>query len=154
MIAQLLLLGVVIYFSRRQQAQRLQAERTALQASARAQSILQTVREPIVLADAQLRVVLHNAAFSELYGVDYDQSRGVPLAEIGGGAWNDAETLQRLGVVLSRGRELWDYEQTQHMTDGIDRTMLINARKMPLPDSNDHVVLITASDITAQKAAE
>ena len=154
MLAQLLLLGVVIYFSRREQAQRQKAERIAAQASARAQSILQTVREPIVLADAQLRVVLHNAAFSELYGVDYDQSRGVPLAEIGGGAWNDPETLQRLGVVLSRGRELWDYEQAQHMADGVDRTMLINARKMPLPDSDDHVVLITASDITAQKGAE
>ncbi len=154
MLAQLLLLALVIYFSRREQAQRQKAERIARQASDRAQSILQTVREPIVLADAQLRVVLHNAAFSELYGVDYDQSRGVPLAEIGGGAWNDPETLQRLGNVLARGRELWDYEQAQHMADGIDRTMLINARKMPLPDSDDHVVLITASDITAQKSAE
>lgn len=154
MFAQLLLLGVVIYFSRRQQVRRELAERVASQANARAQSILQTVREPIVLADAQLRVILHNAAFSDLYGVDYDQSRGVPLAEIGGGAWHNAETLQRLGDVLARGRELWDYEQSQHMADGIDRTMLINARKMPLPDSDDHVVLITASDITAQKAAE
>ncbi len=154
MLAQLLLLTLVIYFSRRQLAQRQRAERVARQASARAQSILQTVREPIVLADAQLRVVLHNAAFSDLYGVDYDQSRGVPLAEIGGGAWNDAETLQRLSNVLARDRELWDYEQAQQMADGVHRTMLINARKMPLPDSDDHVVLITASDITAQKTAE
>jgi PAS domain S-box-containing protein len=154
MFAQLLLLALVIYFSRREQMQRQRAERIAHQASGRANSILQTVREPIVLADAELRVVLHNAAFSELYGVDYDQSRGVPLSEIGGGAWNDAETLQRLSNVLARNRELWDYEQTQRMADGIDRTMLINARKMPLPDSDDHVVLITASDITAQKTAE
>lgn len=154
MLAQLLLMALVIYLSRREQAGRQQAERIARQASDRAQAILQTVREPIVLADTQLRVILHNAAFSDLYGVDYDQSRGVPLAEIGGGAWNDATTLQRLGDVLARGRELWDYEQSQRMADGIDRTMLINARKMSLPDSDDHVVLITTSDITAQKVAE
>ncbi|MDQ3617208.1 MAG: ATP-binding protein [Pseudomonadota bacterium] len=154
MLAQLLLLGVVMYFSRREQAQRQKAEHLATQANARAQSILQTVREPIVLADSQLRVVLHNAAFSDLYGIDTDQTRGVPLAEIGGGAWNDANTLQRLGDVLARGRELWDHQQSQRMADGIDRTMLINARKMPLPDSDDHVVLITTTDITAQKGAE
>ncbi|MFD0740253.1 ATP-binding protein [Lysobacter koreensis] len=154
MLAQLVLLGLVTYFSRRQLARRVEAERDASQASARAQSILQTVREPIVLADATLRVVMHNAAFSELYGINQDDAIGTPLAQVGDGAWDNAETLQRLGDVVSRGRELWDHELAQRTVDGIERTMLVNARKMPLPDSSDHVVLITASDVTAQKAAE
>src|SRR3546814_14877325 len=32
--------------------------------------------------------------------------------------------------------------------------MLVNARRMSLPDSEDDAVLVTASDITAQKASE
>ena len=56
--------------------------------------------------------------------------------------------------VLVRGREMWDFERTQTTADGASRTVLVNARRMPLPDSDDHVALMTVSDVTAQKAAE
>jgi len=153
MLAQLLMLGVVTYFSRRQQGRRLQAERDSARADARARTVLQTVREPIVLVDAQLRVVMHNTAFADVYGVNDIDVNGMPLAEVGDGAWSNPEALQRLQDVLARGRELWDYEQAQRTANGHERTMLINARKMPLPDRDDHVVLVTTSDISAQKAS-
>lgn len=153
MLAQLLLLGGIAYYAWRQIGRRLDAERDAYSASLRASAVLDTVREPIVLADDKLHVVMHNAAFSELYGVAGDV-RGKPLAEIGGGAWHDEKTLRRLGDVLSRGRELWDHEQQQRTADGVQRTMLINARRMPLPDSEDEVVLVTASDMSVAKANE
>jgi PAS domain S-box-containing protein len=152
--AQLMLLGLVVYFSRRQLGKRLSAELESRKANARAQAVLQTVREPIVLVDGKLQVVMHNAAFGELYGVDAQDSRGTPLVDLGGGAWQHPGTLQRLADVLARGRELWDHEQAQTTADGVERTMLINARKMPLPDSDEQVALIIASDITAQKVAE
>jgi PAS domain S-box-containing protein len=153
MLAQLLLLGGVTWFSTRQLARRMEAERAAARAAARAGVVLDTVREPIVLADAQLRVVMHNAAFAELYGREGGID-GRPLAEIGEGAWRDERTLRRLRDVLTRGRELWDHEQAQRTADGVERTMLINARRMPLPDSDDDVVLVTASDVSLAKANE
>lgn len=155
MFTQLLLLGLVVFFSQRQTARRLQIERELQRASARSQSVLQTVREPIVLIDEQQRVVMHNAAFAELYGeADETQMQGQLLAEIGDGAWQDPVILQRLADVLSRDRELWDYEQRQRTSDDNDRVMLVNARRMPLPDRDDRVVLLTVSDITARKATE
>lgn len=153
MLAQLLLLGTVTYLSTRELARRYAAERDARRASGRASAVLDTVREPIVLADHDLRVVLHNAAFTELYGVD-DTALRQPLGEIGAGAWQDDETQRRLRDVLARGRELWDFQRTQRTADGIERIMLINARRMSLPDSDDDVVLVTASDVTAQKTSE
>ena len=154
MFAQLVLLGLVSYFSQRQIGRRLQAERDGLRASERAQSVLQTVREPIVLTDTDQRVVMHNTAFSELYSVGTESVVGTPLAEVGNGAWQDGAMLQRLKDVLYRGRELWDYEQVQHTVDGVERTMSVNARQMPLPDRDDKVVLITVADITTRKAVE
>ncbi|TWT22512.1 PAS domain-containing protein [Luteimonas marina] len=153
MFAQLLLLGGLFAYSTRQVSHRLRAEHDALRASARASVVLDTVREPIVLADHDLRVVMHNAAFAELYGVSGD-ARGQRLADIGGGAWRDERTLRRLGDVLARGRELWDHEQVQRTADEVERTMLINARPMPLPDRDDAVALITASDVSVQKASD
>lgn len=152
-LVQLLLLGALTYFSSRQMLRRVHAERKASRASTRASAVLDTVREPIVLVDAGLAVVMYNAAFAELYGVS-DSITGQNLAGIGEGAWQDREVLQRLTDVLARNRELWDHEQRQLTADGVERTMLINARSMPLPDLDDAVALISASDISARKASE
>ncbi|NYZ61552.1 sensor histidine kinase [Luteimonas deserti] len=153
MVVQLLLLMASAYFALRQQSGRLAAERVAASASGRALAVLDTVREPIVLIDSEQRVVMHNAAFAELYGVERD-IRGQRLAELGDGAWDNPETLRRLHDVLARDRELWDYRLAQSTADGVERTMLLNAKRMPLPDRSDAVALITASDITAQAISE
>ena len=153
MVGQLLLLGGLLLYAARQVSHRLRAENDAQRASARARVALDTVREPIVLLDGEQRVVMHNAAFAELYGVG-DDPRGALLKDIGGGAWDDELTLRRLADVLGRGRELWDHEQVQRTADGVERTMVINARRMPLPDGDGSAALVTASDISVQKASD
>ncbi|MFG6110627.1 ATP-binding protein [Stenotrophomonas nematodicola] len=152
---QLALLGLVLWLLHRQIAHRATAERASLRSAARAASVLHTVREPIVLLDRELKVQLHNPAFAELYGLDEEQpAEGLRLDGIGDGAWNDAVVRQRLIDVLLRGRELWDYEHEQRTADEQVRTMLINARRMPLPDKDDEVVLMTVSDVTVQRAVQ
>jgi len=153
MVVQLALLLAASYFALRQQSGRREAEVLAMRASNRSALVLDSVREPIVLIDGNQRVIMHNAAFAELYGVGVE-IRGAMLAEVGEGAWDDTETLRRLHDVLARDRELWDYRLSQPTVDGMERTMLINARRMPLPDRDDAVVLVTASDVTAQTISE
>ena len=151
---QLLLLGLVLWLLKRQIGGRAQAEEELVKASARASAVLQTVREPIVLLDGELRVVLHNEAFSELYNVGQEDINLRPLQSIGDGVWDDALIRQRLADVLLRGRELWDFEHEQRSIDGLVRIMLINARRMPLPDAGDEAVLMTVSDITLRWAVQ
>lgn len=152
---QLLLLGTVTWLMQRQIRRRLVAEQEYLRASGRASSVLQTVREPIVLLDANQRIVLHNPAFAELYGLEERGNELMALEDVGEGVWRDTQIHQRLADVLLRGRELWDYEHEQRGADGVLRTMLINARRMPLPDTTDEdVVLMTVSDISLQKSAQ
>ncbi|WP_355507008.1 ATP-binding protein [Xanthomonas cannabis] len=152
---QLLLLATVIWLLQRQIRRRLAAEQEYLRANGRASSVLQTVREPIVLLDASQRIVLHNPAFAELYGLEDRGNELMALDEVGEGAWRDPQIHQRLADVLLRGRELWDFEHEQRGADGVLRTMLINARRMPLPDTaEEDVVLMTVSDISLQKASQ
>ncbi|NHF66367.1 sensor histidine kinase [Xanthomonas hortorum] len=152
---QLLLLGTVIWLLQRQIRRRLAAEQEYLRANGRASSVLQTVREPIVLLDDKQRIMLHNPAFAELYGLEERGNESMSLEDVGEGVWRDAQIHQRLADVLLRDRELWDYEHEQRGADGVLRTMLINARRMPLPDTNDEdVVLMTVSDISLQKASQ
>ncbi|KAF1696762.1 histidine kinase [Pseudoxanthomonas jiangsuensis] len=155
LLGQLALMGGVIYLLYRMEQRRSGSETELRRASERALAVVQTVREPIVLLDSAQRVLMQNAAFDELYaGEETPAGPHARLEEIGTGAWRDPVIRQRLSDVLTRGRELWDYEHLQRTADGQSRTMLINARRMQLPDRDDEVVLMTVSDISAQKAAQ
>ena len=149
LVLQLLLLSLLAWYSLRQGVRRLDAERDARSASTRAAVMLDTVREPIALLDRSNRVLMYNTAFAELYGVEED-CRGEPLASIGDGVWQEPSVLRRLTDVLTRGRELWDFQVTQRTADAVERVMLLSARRMELPDSEQQAVLLTASDISAQ----
>jgi PAS domain S-box-containing protein len=151
--AQLGLLAVIAGFWLRTLRAREAAEAVSRRADVRAQAVLQSVREPIVLVDEQLRVVMRNEAFEELYS-DGEDLQGRALTDAAGDAWNDPAFLQRLRDVLQRDRELWDYELLQRTAGGVSRTLLVNARRMPLPDRDERVILMTASDITSRKASE
>jgi PAS domain S-box-containing protein len=153
-LAQIVLLGIVVFVSERQIAIRLAAESRVAQAVQRSQLILQAVREPIAMLDGHLRTLLVNAAFAEVYGYDAEKDHNSPLEDIGGGAWKDTALLQRLSDVLSRDRELWDYELTQRTVDGIDRFVVINARRIEQPESTAPALLLTVSDITARALVE
>jgi PAS domain S-box-containing protein len=154
-LAQIALLVIVVVVSERQIAIRLAAESKVDEAVKRSQLIVQAVREPIALLDSELRALLVNTAFAELYGYDAeDEQAHMPLRSLGNGAWDDMALLQRLNDVLARDRELWDYELTQRTVDGIDRFVVINARRITQPDTQHPALLLTVSDITARALVE
>lgn len=150
---QLALLALLAWYGLREGARRISAERDSQLASQRATVMLDTVREPIALLDADKRLLMYNTAFAELYGVTEDL-RGEPLEKVGNGTWQDQAVLRRLTDVHARDRELWDFQVTQRTADDVDRVLLLSARRMILPDSDDHAVLLTASDISPQVIQE
>src|SRR3546814_10948730 len=117
-------------------AGRVAAERSTRRASERAAVMLETVREPIVLADEDLRVVMYSAAFTELFGVEGD-AIGQPLADVGGHAWNDEETLRRLGEAMARDRELGAFQRHLVTADRCQRVVLVHARRVARPVGRD-----------------
>lgn len=151
MVLQLLTLLLITAFlwrlASRLMAARGELDRTRLYATA----IVQAVGDPLALLDHDQRVVLSNAAFEEVYG---GCPPGTPLADAAAGSWNQPAVLQRLRDVLQRQRELWDYELRQDTAHGEQRTMRINARPIEMPGSAGDLVLLSASDITLQKASE
>ena len=152
-LAQLVLLVIIIVTSERQIGRRQLAETREGRAVLRSRLILQAVREPIGLFDENLRSLLVNTAFSEMYGVDPEQ-RTQALADMGDGAWSDSALLQRLNDVLLRDRELWDYDMTQRTADGMTRRVVINARRLQQRAAETPALLLTVSDITARAMVE
>lgn len=154
-LGQLLLLALIVVVSERQIARRLQAEGRENEAVRRSQHIVQAVREPIALLDEQLRPLLVNHAFAQLYSMEDDKAESwLPLAEIGGGVWNDSALLQRLSDVMLRERELWDFELDQRIGDDVERRLLINARRLQQNETDRPTLLLTISDITVRALVE
>lgn len=152
-LAQLLLLTIIVIASERQIGRRQLAETREGRAVLRSQFILQAVREPIALFDEDLNSLQVNNAFGEMYGVD-PQQRAQPLAQIGHGAWSDSVLLQRLKDVLLRDRELWDHDMIQRTADGVERHVVINARRLQQQDTDAPALLMTVSDVTVRALAE
>lgn len=153
LVVQLVLLGAVIYASERQVRHRLEAESRARQAIVRSRTIVQSLREPILVLDNGLRVLMMNKAFREVYGVESEDPAGAALEEIGGGAWSDQALHQRLVDVAVRDRELWDYELTQRTGEDVVRIVFVNARRMLLSEQ-EPAILLTVNDVSAVKRAE
>jgi signal transduction histidine kinase len=158
LIAQILLLGSIIFVSERQATHRQTAEARARQAVERSRMIVQTMREPIAVLDASLKVIMANKAFAEFYGEVAAFGEERRLDSYGEGAWDDPLLMQRLLDVGARGREIWDFELNQFSADDIERVVLVNARRMDLSDdaqfSDPRSVLLTVSDVTARKRFE
>ncbi len=150
-LAQLLLLVIIVIASERQIGKRRLAETREGHAVQRSRLIFQAVREPIALFDVNLDSLLVNNAFSELYGCDQQQTQS--LAAIGNGAWSDSMLLQRLRDVLLRDRELWDYEAVQRTVDGLERNVVINARRLQ-QENDESALLLTVNDVTVRALAE
>ena len=154
-IAQVVLLSIIVLVSERQIARRMRAETRESQAVQRAQMIVQAVREPIALLNGQLCTLMVNTAFSELYGLPQEEQRELrALQEVGEGAWTDGALLQRLRDVLLHDRELWDYELVQRTVGGIDRHVMVNARRLQQHGGGEPVLLLTVSDVTARALVE
>ncbi len=152
-LAQLLLLTIIVIMSERQIGQRQLAETRESRAVQRSQQIFQAVREPIALFDQDLNSLLVNNAFRELYGMD-PKRNSQPLTEIGDGTWNDSVLLQRLSDVLLRDRELWDHDVIQRTVDGVDRHVVVNARRLQQQDTDAPALLLTVNDVTTRALAE
>ena len=151
LLVQLILLLIAAFLFDRAGRRREAAEGETSRAVARADAVLQSVREPIALVSRDLHLLLTNAGFDAVYGGR--SGEGTPLVEVGHGAWKDAELLQRLVEVFDRDRELWDYELTQNHGDS-ERIVFINARRIELPEPAQQAVLVTVNDVTSIKLAE
>ncbi|MDO7851750.1 CheR family methyltransferase [Hymenobacter convexus] len=105
---------------------------TRLQESTRfAESIVETMREPLLVLDSQQRVLAVSQAFATLFGLNAAEVKGQPLRELDGGAWQQAGLRQRLDAALAEpGQAFDDVEFTADFPGAGRRTLRIYGRAL------------------------
>ena len=52
------------------------------------EAIVDTLREPIIILDTNLRVVVGSRAFYDTFSVSYEKIHGKEFSKLGNGEWN------------------------------------------------------------------
>jgi PAS domain S-box-containing protein len=129
-------------------------KRTVTKSQEFAESIINTVREPLIVLDQDLRVVTASRSFYEVFKVIPEETVGQLIYDLGNEQWNIPRLRELLETILPQKATFDDYE-VEHDFPGIGRRiMLLNARRIPSPPEKPKVILLAIEDITRRKSKE
>jgi two-component system CheB/CheR fusion protein len=127
------------------------ANSTATVAQEYAESIVDTVREPLIVLDQELRVVTASRSFYEVFKVHPDETVGQLIYDLGNKQWDIPKLRELLETILPQKATFDDYEVEHEFATIGRRTMLLNARRIPRPPEKLKVILLAIEDITHRK---
>jgi chemotaxis protein methyltransferase CheR len=119
-----------------------------------AQAIVDTVRDPLVVLDHDLRVVAASRSFYKTFRLVREDVRGHLLYEIDGGQWDIAELRELLETISNGQAAVEDYEVDREFPAIGHRVMLLNARKVFYEKGAHSTVLLGFEDVTDRRATE
>ena len=119
-----------------------------------AHAIVDTVRDPLVVLDHDLRIIAASRSFYQTFRLVRDDVRGHLLYEIDGGQWDIPELRELLGFISSGQSSIEGYEVVREFPAIGHRIMLLNARKVFYEKGTHSTVLLAFEDITARRAIE
>ncbi|HUE69334.1 MAG TPA: chemotaxis protein CheB [Pirellulaceae bacterium] len=123
-------------------------------AHAYTESIVATVREPLLVLDANLRVRSASDSFFQTYRVAPEETIGRPLYDLGNGQWNIPQLRRLLEEVLPQASQVENFEVEHEFETIGKKTMLLNARRLVQGSGPSPSILLAIEDITARKRAE
>jgi len=145
------LVGAVLVF--RDADERRRVERSVADALAYAEAIVDTVREPLLVLDADLCVRTANRSFYRTFGGTPAETEGRPLHALGNRPWDVPRLRHLLEGVLTLDSNFNDFEVTHDFAGIGPRTMLLNARRLQRPVDGAGLILLAVEDVTEARSA-
>jgi PAS domain S-box-containing protein len=118
------------------------------------QSIFATIREPLLVLDAGLRVLSANKSFYQTFSITPQDTEGKLIYELSKGQWNIPKLRELLEDILPENTAFEDYE-VYHEFPGIGRRIMqLNARRIHDGGHKTEKILLAIEDITERKEME
>lgn len=130
------------------------SRQAAEEARGYAESIVDTVRQPLLVLDADLHVVSANRSFYKFFGVSEKETKGRLIYEIGNRQWDIPKLRELFEDILPRHTHFHDFEVEHEFPNIGCRSMLLNARQIYADDIGTDLILVAIEDITERKRAE
>ncbi len=144
--------GVVVTFSEVTVQKKLQQE--ARLAQQFAESIVDTVREPMLVLDAAFRVRRAGSSFLKMFQTTAEKIHGQSLFAVQGGQWDRPALRQLLEGILPDKTTVEAYEFQTSVAGLGDRIMLINAREIKAETDGGKLILLAVEDVTDRQRSQ
>ncbi|PKL92106.1 MAG: hypothetical protein CVV21_04980 [Candidatus Goldiibacteriota bacterium HGW-Goldbacteria-1] len=119
-----------------------------------AESLIDTIREPLIALDQDLRVVSVSRSFYEFFRVKPEDTVGKLIYDLGNKQWDIPKLRQLLERILPQKTTFDNYE-VEHDFDFIGRRiMLLNARQIIRAAGKESIILLAIEDVTQRRNSE
>jgi len=118
-----------------------------------AQDIVDTVREPLLMLDTNLRVQSANRAFYETFHVSPVETEDQLIYQLGNGQWDIPALRTLLEDVIPTSSVFNDFELEHTFPIIGRRVMLLNGRKLRA-GSHSAIIVLAMEDVTQRRQAE
>ncbi|MBV8310805.1 MAG: PAS domain S-box protein, partial [Planctomycetaceae bacterium] len=144
--------GAVVVFGDIDEAK--QAQMRLKESGEYAQSIVETVREPMLILTEDLRVKSANQSFYQTFRVKPEETENLFLYDLGSGQWNISSLRTLLEDILPGHHTIEEYEVEHDFPVIGHRVMLLNARRVCPRDGAPPLILLAFQDVTEHRRAE
>ncbi|MEJ0021861.1 MAG: EAL domain-containing protein [Candidatus Doudnabacteria bacterium] len=118
------------------------------------EAVFDTVREPLLVLDGDLRIKEANSAFYATFKLLKKDVVGQPLYTIEKGQWNIPRLRKLLEEILPEGKKFHDLEIEHDFPNHESRTMLLNARAIPKDGERSPGLILLAIEDISQRQRE
>ena len=143
--------GVVITFADTTAVKR--AEAHVQEARDLAESIIATIREPLVVLDGELRIISASRSFYRMFQVNPAETEGRLFYEISQRQWEIPELRRLLEDILPKHTKFDDFRVEHDFPLVGHKTLLLNARRITSEDQRKSLILLAMEDVTELPAA-
>lgn len=119
-----------------------------------AENVVETVRQPLLVLNSQLRVESANRAFYRVFRVAPAETVGRFIYDLGNREWEIPELRVLLEAILPQNTVVEDFQVEHRFKQLGHRTMLLNARRVHESVGTTERILLAFDDITQRKEAE
>src|SRR3990172_3721359 len=118
-----------------------------------AESIVATIREPLLVLDGNLRVKSANRSFYESFHVQPEETENRLIYDLGNSQWDTPSLRTLLEELLPKNTELRDFEVEHEFPIIGRRVMQLNARQLHHGEAGMPLILLAIEDVTERKRA-
>jgi PAS domain S-box-containing protein len=113
-----------------------------------AESIVNTIREALIVLDQDLRVVSASLSFYRKFHVTPEETEGRLVYELGNGQWDIPQLRHLLETIIPEKTTIEGFEVRHRFEEIGERVMLLNARRLERAVNKAGLILLAIEDIT------
>ncbi len=117
-------------------------------------AVIVASNEPLILLDANLRIIAASTSFCRAFDIDPTIVAGKRITELGKGEWNVPQLVGLLEATASGAAEVHAYEFTLVRPYQRSRFLVLNSNRLVYEDLEQTRLLLAVADVTDARASD